>query len=76
MESHVLTGGSSKSHESTEEEEEEEGLAKNNLFSMLKPYCMELIDLTQNTRKDSDAIPALLQLIRTTPSALLQPFFE
>ncbi|XVE62997.1 hypothetical protein DITRI_Ditri06bG0164600 [Diplodiscus trichospermus] len=57
--------------ESQEGEEE-----RSNIFSQLKPYCLELLQLSQNPKKHASAIPDLLNLLRSSPSNYLQPFFD
>ncbi|XP_021300339.1 uncharacterized protein LOC110428748 [Herrania umbratica] len=60
--------------ESTEAQREEEERSK--LFLQLKPYCLELLELSQNPKNHSSAIPALLRLLRSSPPGSLQPFFD
>ncbi|XVF60850.1 hypothetical protein PTKIN_Ptkin08bG0081000 [Pterospermum kingtungense] len=64
-----VTGGFT---ESQEEEDEE----KRKIFLQLKPYCLELLQLSQNPKNHASAISALLLLLRSSPSNSLQPFFD
>ncbi|GMI88663.1 hypothetical protein like AT1G79190 [Hibiscus trionum] len=65
-----ITGGSTEPHG----EEEEERRSK--IFLQLKPYCLELLELSQNPKKHDSSIPALLRLLRSSPPNSLQPFFD
>lgn len=57
--------------------DEEDDARRSSVFAELKPYCVELLELLQNpTTKHSSAIPALLQLLRSSHPSALQPFFE
>ncbi|XP_017985336.1 PREDICTED: uncharacterized protein LOC18594747 isoform X3 [Theobroma cacao] len=64
-----ITGGSTEA-----QREEEEEISK--LFLQLKPCCLELLELSQNPKNQSSAIPALLHLLRSSPPSSLQPFFD
>ncbi|GLU04997.1 hypothetical protein SLE2022_221220 [Rubroshorea leprosula] len=55
------------------DDEEPQG---SSLFVLLKPYCLELLEVLQNPNKHSSAIPALLELLRSSPPDALQPFFD
>ncbi|KAK7859044.1 telo2-interacting protein 1 like protein [Quercus suber] len=56
--------------------DEEEDARRSSVFAELKPYCVELLELLQNPTKHSSAIPALLQLFRSSHPSALQPFFD
>ncbi|KAG7955252.1 hypothetical protein I3843_11G060800 [Carya illinoinensis] len=63
----------------TDEEVQElegEEATRSSMFSQLKPHCVELLDLVQNPNKHSYAIPAMLQILRTSQPSVLQPFFD
>lgn len=62
--------------EDDEEVEEEEERRRSGVFAQIKPYCLELLELYQNPKKHSSALPSLLQLLRQSPPHTLQPFFE
>lgn len=49
---------------------------RSQVFTQLKSYCFELLELFQNPKKSSSSISSLLQFLRQTPSHSLQPFFE
>ncbi|KAG8487262.1 hypothetical protein CXB51_020577 [Gossypium anomalum] len=70
-----ITGGSAVS-QAREEDEEEDDEEKSRIFSHLKPYCLELLELSQNPKKHASSIPALLHLLRSSPPNSLQPFFD
>ncbi|KHF98245.1 TELO2-interacting 1 [Gossypium arboreum] len=70
-----ITGGSAVS-QAREEDEEEDDEEKSRIFSQLKPYCLELLELSQNPKKYASSIPALLHLLRSSPPNSLQPFFD
>ncbi|KAJ8761187.1 hypothetical protein K2173_001243 [Erythroxylum novogranatense] len=57
------------------QEAEQEG-HKSDVFSQLKTYCLELLQLLQNPKNHSPAIPLLLQFLRGSSSDALQPFFD
>ncbi|XP_021674719.2 uncharacterized protein LOC110660661 isoform X2 [Hevea brasiliensis] len=59
-----------------DDELEEVARRRSGIFLQLKPYCLELLELLQNPKKDSSAIHSLLQFLRTSPSYALQPFFD
>ncbi|OMO55316.1 hypothetical protein CCACVL1_27310 [Corchorus capsularis] len=69
-----IAGRSTEARREEKELEEEEERSK--LFLQLKPYCLELLELAQNPKKHSSAIPALLHLLRSSPPDSLQPFFD
>nr|KJB26971.1 hypothetical protein B456_004G269300 [Gossypium raimondii] len=72
-----ITGGSAVSQAREEEEEEEEDdEERSRIFSQLKPYCLELLELSQNPKKHASSIPALLHLLRSSPPNSLHPFFD
>jgi hypothetical protein len=58
------------------QEREGEDARISSVFSQLKPYCVELLELVQNPKKHSSALPALLQVLRTSQPSALQPFFD
>ncbi|KAE8691313.1 hypothetical protein F3Y22_tig00110890pilonHSYRG00819 [Hibiscus syriacus] len=64
-----ITGGST---ESLGEEDDERSKKK----LQLKPYCLELLELSQNPKKHASSIPALLHLLRSSPSNSLQLFLD
>ncbi|KAE8699110.1 E3 ubiquitin-protein ligase RGLG2-like [Hibiscus syriacus] len=68
-----FTGGSTESQGEEEEEEEDE---RSKIFLQIKPYCLELLELSQNPKKHASSIPALLHLLRSSPPDSLQPFFD
>lgn len=71
-----ITGGSAVSQAREEEEEEDDDEERSRIFSQLKPYCLELLELSQNPKKHASSIPALLHLLRSSPPNSLQPFFD
>eukprot|EP00257_Ricinus_communis_P015582 XP_015573531.1 uncharacterized protein LOC8280892 isoform X1 [Ricinus communis] len=62
--------------ENDDESEELVQERKGSVFLQLKPYCLELLELVQNPKKDSSAIPSLLRFLQSSPSVSLQPFFD
>ncbi|KAL5813264.1 hypothetical protein ACOSQ3_028214 [Xanthoceras sorbifolium] len=61
-----VTGGST----------DEESL-KSSVFSQLKLYCLDLLELLRNNNnKTSSSLSSLLQLLRNSNSNSLQPFFD
>ncbi|XP_031115068.1 uncharacterized protein LOC116019112 [Ipomoea triloba] len=46
------------------------------IFSELKLYCIQLLELHQNRVKSTSAVSQLLQLLRRSPHEALQPFFD
>ncbi|KAG0462237.1 hypothetical protein HPP92_020713 [Vanilla planifolia] len=46
------------------------------VFSRLRPYCMELLDLTRNPRNNSSFLVEMADFLRRAPSAGLQPCFD
>ncbi|XP_018815607.2 uncharacterized protein LOC108987186 [Juglans regia] len=58
------------------QEQEGEEARSSSIFSQLKAHCVELLDLVQNPNKHSYAIPAMLQILRTSQPSVLQPFFD
>ncbi|XP_010537793.1 PREDICTED: TELO2-interacting protein 1 homolog [Tarenaya hassleriana] len=69
-----VSGGFTRSSEANGGVEGE--VEREEVFAQLKGLCLELLSLSQNPKKDSPAIPALLQLLRRTPSSYLQSFFD
>ncbi|KAL4303341.1 hypothetical protein GQ457_10G015910 [Hibiscus cannabinus] len=65
-----ITGGSTESQGEGEEED------RSKIFLQLKPYCLELLELSQNPKKHASSLPALLHLLRSSPPNSLQPFFD
>ncbi|XP_024019137.1 uncharacterized protein LOC21399286 isoform X2 [Morus notabilis] len=59
-----------------DEEEGGGGGTRSRMFEKLKPYCLELLELLQNPKKHSSAIPSLLEFLRQSPPDSLQPFFD
>ncbi|KAI4297078.1 hypothetical protein L6164_036986 [Bauhinia variegata] len=59
-----------------EEGVEESKQLGSNVFLQLKSYCLELLDLLQNPKKHTSAIPGLLLFLRNSPPTTLQPFFD
>ncbi|WCJ23816.1 ARM repeat superfamily protein [Euphorbia peplus] len=57
-------------------DEVSDSVQKTSVFSKLKSYCLELLSLLQNPRKDSSSISSLLLFLRTSPPDALQPFFD
>ncbi|KAL2475889.1 ARM repeat superfamily protein [Abeliophyllum distichum] len=56
---------------------EEEDVKDNNIFSELKHYCIQLLDVLQNPKKiSSSAFSQLLQLLQRSLPDSLQPFFD
>lgn len=70
-----ITGVFIDEEEEVQEEEGEEG-SRSSVFSQLKPYCVELLELVENPKKQSSVIPAMLLFLGSSPSSALQPFFE
>ncbi|KAJ6378370.1 hypothetical protein OIU78_028587 [Salix suchowensis] len=62
-----------------EEEEEENIISSGVVFSQLKPYCLELLQLLQNpnpSSSSSSSIPSLVQFLHDSHPPSLQPFFD
>ncbi|XP_050216425.1 uncharacterized protein LOC126667488 [Mercurialis annua] len=60
-----------------DESVESSELHNSSVFTQLKLYCLELLELLQNPKKENfSAIASLLQLLQSSPSAVLQPFFD
>ncbi|XP_065863276.1 uncharacterized protein [Euphorbia lathyris] len=59
-----------------DDDEAEVSQQRASVFSKLKAYCLELLALLQNPRKDSSTLSSLLQFLRTSPSDDVQPFFD
>ncbi|GAV64137.1 hypothetical protein CFOL_v3_07655, partial [Cephalotus follicularis] len=49
---------------------------RSSVFSQLKPYCIELLELVQNPKKHPSSIPSLLHCLRSSPPHALYPFFD
>lgn len=45
-------------------------------FSELKHYCLQLLELLQNPRKDSHTLSQLHRFLLRSPPHSLQPFFD
>ncbi|KAF6164750.1 hypothetical protein GIB67_041002 [Kingdonia uniflora] len=56
------------------DELEEETLSR--VFSQLKPYCLDILQLVQNPKSKANSVSELYQFLRETPSQYLQPFFD
>ncbi|CAA3017117.1 Inorganic phosphate transporter 1-4 [Olea europaea subsp. europaea] len=57
--------------------EEGENLKDSNIFSELKHYCIQLLDVVQNPNKiPSSTFSQLLHLLQRSPPDSLQPFFD
>ncbi|KAF9678708.1 hypothetical protein SADUNF_Sadunf07G0063200 [Salix dunnii] len=60
-----------------EEEEEENIISSGVMFSQLKPYCLDLLQLLQNPNpSSSSSIPSLVQFLHDSHPPSLQPFFD
>lgn len=70
-----ITGVFIDEEEEVQEEEGEEG-SRSSVFSQLKPYCVELLELVENPKKQPSVIPAMLLFLGSSPSSALQPFFD
>ncbi|XP_019055258.1 PREDICTED: uncharacterized protein LOC104608996 isoform X2 [Nelumbo nucifera] len=46
------------------------------VFSHLKPYCLELLELLQNPKKNVKAVSELAEFLRRAPPDALQPFLH
>ncbi|CAI9756733.1 unnamed protein product [Fraxinus pennsylvanica] len=58
-------------------EEEEENMKDSTIFSELKHYCIQLLDVLQNPNKiPSSTFSQLLHLLQGSPPDSLQPFFD
>ncbi|PON90723.1 Coatomer beta subunit [Trema orientale] len=57
-------------------EDDEAERMRSGVFEQLKPYCLDLLELLQNPKKHSSAVPSLLQFLRQSPPEALQPFFD
>ncbi|XP_022952363.1 uncharacterized protein LOC111455069 isoform X1 [Cucurbita moschata] len=57
-------------------EESNEGVQRNGVFAMLKPCCVELLELLQKPKKHSSSIHSMLELLRKTSPTSLQPCFD
>ncbi|KAM1795905.1 hypothetical protein ACFX15_035262 [Malus domestica] len=49
---------------------------RSRVFTQLKAYCFELLELLQNPKKHSSALSSLLHFLRQSPPHALQPFFD
>ncbi|KAI5332614.1 hypothetical protein L3X38_022743 [Prunus dulcis] len=49
---------------------------RSRVFTQLKAYCFELLELLQNPKKHSSSLSSLLHFLRQSPSQALQPFFD
>jgi hypothetical protein len=70
-----ITGVFIDEEEEVQAQEGEEG-SRSRVFSQLKPYCVELLELVENPKKLTPVIPALLQFLGSSPPSALQHFFE
>jgi hypothetical protein len=70
-----ITGGFIDEEEEVQVQEGEEA-SRSSVFLQLKLYCVELLELVEKPKKHSSAIPAMLQLLGSSPYSALQPFFE
>ncbi|XP_059666693.1 uncharacterized protein LOC132312369 [Cornus florida] len=50
--------------------------ARSSVFSELKAYCLELLEILQNPKKNPSTLPQLHHLLCRSPPDLLQPFFD
>ncbi|KAK2972025.1 hypothetical protein RJ640_005045 [Escallonia rubra] len=50
--------------------------ARSSIFPELKHYCLELLGLLQNPKKNTSTLSQLLHLLRRHPPDALQPFFD
>lgn len=56
--------------------DEDEQTRRSRVFAQLKPYCLELLELCQNPKKDASSLSSLIQLLSHSPPHVLQPFFK
>ncbi|KAK6133152.1 hypothetical protein DH2020_033090 [Rehmannia glutinosa] len=57
-------------------DEAEEDIQNSGVFFELKQYCIQLLDLLQNPKKDSSFLSQLLHLLQRSPPQSLQPFMD
>ncbi|CAK9165660.1 unnamed protein product [Ilex paraguariensis] len=50
--------------------------ARSSVFLELKHYCLQLLDLLQNPKKNPSSLSQLLHFLRRSPPDALQPFFD
>ncbi|URD83200.1 TELO2 interacting protein 1, partial [Musa troglodytarum] len=46
------------------------------VFSRLKPYCLDLLDLARNPKKDASFLAEMADFLRRAPAAALQPSLD
>ncbi|XP_065009722.1 uncharacterized protein LOC135639758 isoform X2 [Musa acuminata AAA Group] len=46
------------------------------VFSRLKPYCLDLLDLLRNPKKDASFLAEMADFLRSAPAAALQPSLD
>ncbi|URE37306.1 TELO2 interacting protein 1 [Musa troglodytarum] len=46
------------------------------VFSRLKPYCLDLLDLVRNPKKDASFLAEMADFLRRAPAAALQPSLD
>ncbi|KAI9391302.1 hypothetical protein POPTR_007G067700v4 [Populus trichocarpa] len=78
---HLITTNLNHQNDDVNEEEEEEQqdiISSGVVFSQLKPYCLDLLQLLQNPNPTSfsSSIPSLVQFLHDSPPPSLQPFFD
>ncbi|XP_061950119.1 uncharacterized protein LOC133673379 [Populus nigra] len=78
---HLITTNFNHQNDDVNEEEEEEQqniISSGVVFSQLKPYCLDLLQLLQNPNPTSfsSSIPSLVQFLHDSPPPSLQPFFD
>ncbi|KAL6538531.1 hypothetical protein OROGR_012519 [Orobanche gracilis] len=66
-------GGESKANP---DEGEEADIQSSEVFFELKHYCIQLLDLLQNPKKDNPSLSQLLRLLRRSSPQSLQPFAD
>ncbi|KAK6133097.1 hypothetical protein DH2020_033136 [Rehmannia glutinosa] len=57
-------------------DEAEEDIQNSGVFFELKQYCIQLLDLLQNPKKDTSFLSQLLHLLQRSPPQSLQPFMD
>ncbi|KAF7808337.1 TELO2-interacting protein 1 like [Senna tora] len=58
-----------------EEGQESEAL-RSSAFLQLNSYCLELLELVRNPKKQASVIPELRHFLQNSPPSALQPFFD
>ena len=72
-----ITANINRQNDNVNEEEDENIISSGVVFSQLKPYCLDLLQLLQNPNpSSSSSIPSLVQFLHDSHPSSLQPFFD